>query len=91
MNLEDKYPGTDPRGLHILSQMLQFNPERRITAEDALKDPYFDDIRLPDQETFNDDEEAHCDIDLRFDDKELSMDELRTLIIEEIDKSKQSI
>lgn len=47
MDLEEKYPGTDPRGLELLSKMLAFNPRKRITAEDALKDSYFDDIRLP--------------------------------------------
>jgi len=28
--------------------MLEFNPEKRITAMQAIADPYFDDIRLPD-------------------------------------------
>jgi len=28
--------------------MLKFNPNERITAEEAIKDSYFDDIRLPD-------------------------------------------
>jgi hypothetical protein len=44
--------------------MLEFNPIRRITAEDAIKDSYFDDIRLPEQEIFNKTDQAHCDIDL---------------------------
>ena len=33
--------------------MLDFNYTKRITAEEALKDDYFDDIRLPEQEVFN--------------------------------------
>jgi hypothetical protein len=41
--------------------MLKFSPNDRISAEEALKDPYFDDIRLEDQEEF-----ATCDIDLSF-------------------------
>jgi serine/threonine protein kinase len=41
--------------------MLKFNPHERISAEEALKDPYFDDIRLEDQEEFE-----TCDIDLSF-------------------------
>ena len=45
-NLSDKYPGTDPRGLKLLEKMLEFNPDKRVTAEDAIKDEYFDDIRI---------------------------------------------
>ena len=44
--------------------MLEFSPIKRITAEEALKDPYFDEIRIPEQEVFINDQEAKCDIDL---------------------------
>jgi len=44
--------------------MLEFSPAKRITAENALKDPYFDEIRLPEQEMFISGNEANCDIDL---------------------------
>ena len=64
LDLEDKYPGTDPAGLQLLSKMLEFSPIKRITAKEALLDPYFDDVRIPEQELFIKDEEAHCDIDL---------------------------
>jgi serine/threonine protein kinase len=40
------YPGTDVRGLKLLQQMLEFNPTKRLTAEEILKDSYFDDIRI---------------------------------------------
>ena len=66
--------------------MLEFNPIKRITAEDALKDSYFVDIRLPEQEIFTSGDEANCDIDLQFDDEELLLEELRRLVIEEIDR-----
>ena len=46
LDLMEKYPGTDDAGLRLLEQMLIFNPKLRITAEDALKDPYFDEIRI---------------------------------------------
>ena len=67
-------------------KMLEFSPIKRITAENALKDSYFDDIRLPEQEVFISGDEANCDIDLQFDDEELPLEELRRLIIEEIDR-----
>ena len=47
LNLKEFYPGTDERGIELLKKMLTFNPNKRITAEEALADPYFDDIRLP--------------------------------------------
>jgi len=45
-------------------KMIAFDPNQRISAEDALKDPYFDDIRLEDQE-----ENSLIEIDLSFIDK----------------------
>lgn len=52
--------------------MLEFNPGRRISAEEALKDSYFDDIRIPEQEVFE-----TISIDLKFDDEELTVEEVR--------------
>lgn len=66
------YPGTENKGVQLLYRMLEFNPKKRITAEEAIADSYFDDIRLPEQETFEvphiylpmDDEEED-DLDLK--------------------------
>jgi len=87
MNLEDKYPGTDPKGLKLLRRMLWFNPETRITAEEALCDSYFDDVRLPEQEVVKDCDLAHCEIDDKLGEdssQELSMETLRQLILKEL-------
>nr|CCA19390.1 cell division protein kinase putative [Albugo laibachii Nc14] len=35
------FPGVSDLGLDLLSKMLIYNPEQRITAEDALRHPYF--------------------------------------------------
>lgn len=75
------YPAADKRGLELLQRMLEFNPNTRISAQEALSDPYFDEIRLEDQEEFD-----VCQIDLSFIDKagELSQQALRQMIIDKI-------
>lgn len=50
VNLQEVYPGADNRAIELLKGMLTFNPDKRITAEQAIADDYFDDIRLPEQE-----------------------------------------
>ena len=83
VNLKDEmYPAVDDRGIALLNKMLEFNPDKRISAEEALKDAYFDEIRLEDQEQFE-----PCEIDLSFIDKEgeLSNEQLKEIIIEKID------
>jgi len=60
--------------------MLEFNPNKRISAAEALLDSYFDEIRLPEQEEF----QPPC-IDLSIDDIEkesLSIEELKKLAYE---------
>jgi len=64
--------------------MIDFNPNKRPTAEEALEDPYFDDIRLPEQEKF----ETPL-IQLPVDDEgrsDLPMEDLRRMVYDEIDK-----
>lgn len=48
------FPNLEESGADLLGRMLDVNPDRRITAEDALKHPYFDSIKeeegnVPDQ------------------------------------------
>jgi serine/threonine protein kinase len=45
--LNELFPGTDNAGIEILKKMLRLNPNERITAEQAINDSDFDDIRLP--------------------------------------------
>ncbi|XP_051123965.1 cell division control protein 2 homolog isoform X3 [Andrographis paniculata] len=44
--LKSIVPRLDPEGLDLLEKMLSVNPHKRITAADALKHPYFDDLRV---------------------------------------------
>jgi len=80
--LGELYPGTESRGIELLYKMLEFNPDKRITAEEAIADEYFDDIRLPEQETFE-----IPKINLAVDDagkEDMSIPELKKLIVEEL-------
>lgn len=37
------FPSTSSEGLDLLERMLTFNPNKRITAADCLRHPYFED------------------------------------------------
>lgn len=44
-NLSTVLPRLGPHGLDLLSQFLQYDPAKRITAKNAMKHPFFDDLR----------------------------------------------
>lgn len=48
--LEVKFPNAPPEALDLLSKLMQFNPEKRISAEEALKHPYCAQFYNPDDE-----------------------------------------
>ncbi|EQC26253.1 CMGC/CDK protein kinase [Saprolegnia diclina VS20] len=43
-NLAHLVPSLDPAGLDLLEQMLRYDPAKRITAADAMKHAYFNDL-----------------------------------------------
>ena len=47
MSLEEKFPGCNPLALNLLAKMLAFDPDDRITAEAAMKHPFFASIYSP--------------------------------------------
>jgi mitogen-activated protein kinase 1/3 len=49
-SLEKLFPAASPSAIDLLKRMLQFNPERRITAEEALEHEFFQNIRQKDLE-----------------------------------------
>ncbi|KAK4704136.1 cell division cycle 2-like, partial [Phenoliferia sp. Uapishka_3] len=46
-NLRQTFRYTTSHGLDLLSQLLAYDPEKRISAEQALKHPYFSESPLP--------------------------------------------
>ncbi|CAM9863752.1 unnamed protein product, partial [Discosporangium mesarthrocarpum] len=41
-NLAHLVPGLDPLGVSLFESMLVYDPQRRISAKDAMEHPYFD-------------------------------------------------
>jgi len=42
--VQDMVPSLEPLGLDLLSQMLRYEPQKRITARAAVQHPYFSDV-----------------------------------------------
>jgi len=45
VNLEKKYPDANPAAIDLLKKMLMINPAKRISVENCLSHPYFEEIR----------------------------------------------
>jgi mitogen-activated protein kinase 15 len=79
-NLADVFPNATAEALDLLRQSLQFNPEKRITAEQALEHPYveqFHDLAL----------EPACEFIIQIaisDDTKLSIKEYRDALYKDV-------
>lgn len=51
IDLANRFPGTSPEAIALLKRMLVFNPNKRITVDEALESPLFHDIRSATVET----------------------------------------
>lgn len=49
-SLSSMFPNTDEDALDLLSRLLQFNPNKRITADESLEHPYVSQFHAPDEE-----------------------------------------
>merc|ERR1712159_82431 len=47
---EQLYPDASPKALDLLDKMLAFNPERRVTVEEALANEYLEQYYDPEDE-----------------------------------------
>ena len=48
--LSELFPGAPPEALDLLDRMLDLNPARRITVDEALKHPFLESMHDPDDE-----------------------------------------
>lgn len=46
MNLKSKFPGASPESIDFLNKTLILNPYFRISLEDAMNHPLFDNVRI---------------------------------------------
>merc|ERR1719295_2313235 len=78
-DLRRKFPATSEHGTRLLGDMLRFDVTKRITVEQALRSPYFKNVR-------DDSAEAKHPGKERFEFEDIDIDEqtLRALILEEI-------
>lgn len=76
-----KFPDASPECRALLKKMLAFDPAERISAEEALNDPYFIGVRDPAKEPST---EPISRLEFAFENKRLSVDEVRQLIYDEI-------
>lgn len=80
ISLKQMFPKVNDDALDLLDKMLKFEPDKRITVDQALKHKYFNDIPYEDEEKV----EPVSKFDFDFDEMELSTTEIRDLILHEI-------
>lgn len=71
----------DPQGVDLLRQMLIFNPNKRISVDDALKHPYLTDFHDPDDEPVR---APVNPVEFEFEYVTLNKEQIKDLIYEEI-------
>ena len=72
------YPKASKSAIDLLSKMLVFNPEKRLTVEECLAHEYLQELHSPDEEPLS--EEL---FDWSFDNFELTKDKLQTMVYQE--------
>uniref|UniRef100_A0A2P2LFV5 mitogen-activated protein kinase n=1 Tax=Rhizophora mucronata TaxID=61149 RepID=A0A2P2LFV5_RHIMU len=76
-----KFPNADPLALRLLVHLLAFDPKDRLTAEEALADPYFRGLANVDREPST---QPISKLEFEFERRKLTKDDVRELIYREI-------
>ena len=77
----DMFQGSSPEAIDLIKRMLTFNPQKRITVEQALAHPYLADLHFEEDEPSG---EMVSAFDFDFESYDLSKEEYKTLIYDEI-------
>jgi len=78
IDIDKIFPGCSKLAIDLLSKLLKFNPKDRLTVEEALDHPFFEDIRNKALET-------STNIELNYDfEKAIEQVELKTMIYDEM-------
>ena len=87
IDLRQKFPGSSDSVLDLLKKLLVFNPEERLTLNNALEHPFLQDVR--DEQKEQDAISGHS-INLTFEDeKDIDIPRLRELILQEVECFKE--
>ena len=87
-NLKRMFPGCDKHALDLLLQLLKFDTDKRISAKDAMQHSYLNGYMNDetDDQLRSEDENA-----LSFQNEDLSMDQYREMILQEISAHKDDV
>lgn len=85
VSLKEKYPKASPDALDLLQRLLAFNPEKRLTVDEAVEHKFFSAFRQPEVEIVAD---APFKVPLD-DNKRLSIQEYRDSLYGEISARKR--
>ncbi|XP_073256948.1 extracellular signal-regulated kinase 2-like isoform X1 [Porites lutea] len=86
-SLEEMIPTAPPDGIDLLRKLLQFNPDKRLTAEQALTHPFVARFHNPEEEPAMD----YDVIPALDDDVQLTVEEYRVKLYESIIQKKTNI
>jgi mitogen-activated protein kinase 1/3 len=87
MDLKIKFPGSNNEALDLLHQMLQFNPNKRITVNQALDHVFFTEVRCKNKEI-----ESDFNLEFEFEkDENLTIEKLKNLYIQVIKSYKSQL
>eukprot|EP00828_Plagiopyla_frontata_P018899 TRINITY_DN2417_c0_g1_i4.p1 TRINITY_DN2417_c0_g1~~TRINITY_DN2417_c0_g1_i4.p1 ORF type:complete len:192 (+),score=42.46 TRINITY_DN2417_c0_g1_i4:453-1028(+) len=80
-NIQKIFPNATPEALDLLKKFLHFNPQKRITIEEALEHPYLKDQHQIEDEPISDPVPS---LEFEFEKYNLTIQQLKDLIYEEI-------